>query len=153
MFIGFINDSFRNAFLVQSNKSFSRKFIEWSCLWALWKMLFATLQLQFGIGFEKVDFQQWELAFNSILNSTPRRIQASLVNSFSEFQFYIFKLTFCPITWSSFQRRIWVIFEGGPTTSSCQNSIPSCRNFFLPVGPCVLPSCSTKLFCQAVLFC
>ena len=28
MFIGFINDSFRNAFLVQSNKSFSRKFIE-----------------------------------------------------------------------------------------------------------------------------
>ena len=43
-------------------------------------------------------------------------------------------------------RRICIIFEGGPTTSSCQNSIPSCQNFFLPGGPCVLPSCSKKLF-------
>ena len=43
-------------------------------------------------------------------------------------------------------------FLGGPTTSFCKNSIPSCQNFLLPGGAaCVLPSGCTKLFCQAVL--
>ena len=46
-----------------------------------------------------------------------------------------------------YHRRIWVIFEGGPTTSSCQNSIPSCQNFFLPGGA----MCSAKLLYQAFL--
>ena len=31
-------------------------------------------------------------------------------------------------------RRSWVIFRGGPTIPSCQNSSPSCQNFFLSGG-------------------
>ena len=31
-------------------------------------------------------------------------------------------------------RHSWVIFRGGPTIPSCQNSSPSCQNFFLSGG-------------------
>ena len=54
-----------------------------------------------------------------------------------------------------YHRRIWVIFEGGPMTSSCQNLIPS-----LPakISSCqgghvfcqaAVPSFSAKLSCQS----
>ena len=52
-------------------------------------------------------------------------------------------------------RHSWVIFRGGPTTLSCQNSILSCQKFLLSGGAkfpnSVLPSCCAKLLCQTVL--
>ena len=51
-------------------------------------------------------------------------------------------------------RRSWVIFRGGPTIPSCQNSILSCQNFFLSWGPSSpIPFCREKLLCQTVLPC
>ena len=49
-------------------------------------------------------------------------------------------------------RRSWVIFRGGPTIPSCQNSILSCQHFFLSGGPSSpIPFCREKLLCQMVL--
>ena len=52
-------------------------------------------------------------------------------------------------------RRSWVIFRGGPTTLSCQNSILSCQKIFLSGGAkfcnSVLPNCCAKLLFQTVL--
>ena len=44
-------------------------------------------------------------------------------------------------------RRSWVIFRGGPTIPSCQNSILSCQHFFLSGGGQVLQFCPAKLPC------
>ena len=50
-------------------------------------------------------------------------------------------------------RRSWVIFRGGPTIPSCQNSSPSCQNFFLSGGGQVRRFCSAMLSYYAKLFC
>ena len=56
---------------------------------------------------------------------------------------------------AAWHRRSWVIFRGGPTIPSCQNSILSCQHFFLSGGAkffnSVLPSYRAKLLCQTVL--
>ena len=64
-------------------------------------------------------------------------------------------LTMVSFLWYHKHRRSWVIFRGGPTIPSCQNSILSCQHFFLSGGAkffnSVLPSYRAKLLCQTVL--
>ena len=49
-------------------------------------------------------------------------------------------------------RRSWVIFRGGPTIPSCQNSSPSCQNYSCQGGPSLpILFCHAKLLCQTVL--
>ena len=56
------------------------------------------------------------------------------------------------MTWFSYHRRSWVIFRGGPTIPSCQNSIPSCQNFSCQGGlSSLILFCHAKLLCQTVL--
>ena len=71
--------------------------------------------------------------FIDTLSHLPRPPQSCLyvpLHRFCEYLQYLY----------STHRRSWVIFRGGPTILSCQNSIPSCQNFFLSGGPSsVLP--------------
>ena len=49
-------------------------------------------------------------------------------------------------------RRSWVIFRGGPSIPSCQNSSLSCQNFSCQGGPSLpILFCHAKLLCQTVL--
>ena len=62
--------------------------------------------------------------------------------------FYCELKPFVSIKSSIWHRRSWVIFRGGPTIPSCQNSILSCQYFFLSGGAkfpnSVLPNCSAQ---------